>query len=542
MTESDKKKNSEDFPVHWLESYVKEIENRNHDEITLSTGKTPSGQIHMGILRELLICDALRKKFEEKHKQVKFRLFLDDLDGAKRFPAYIPKDHAKKYLGFPFALQPDPFGKSDLSYAEVMGNDLISSFEELGIKVEPVWTHNLYKTEEMKEMIRIGLRKNEEVKKIIAHYLTSSMNEEQKNLYLEQQKNWMGAMVICEKCQCTLKNQKDGTILANRVLTYNDSTDECTYKCPACGYEGTVKVSSGLLKLNWRLDWPAKWAIFHTSCEPAGKDHCTPGGSYDTGLHLCKDIYGYEGPVKVAYEWLRLGDRDMKTSKGIVFTPKHFLEMVDPEIIRMIIYQTTPTKHISIRIEELEQYYNEFERIERIYFGLDEPASEQEFEEIKYVYPLICINIPKTCPVRISFRLTTILAQLMPLLKEDGIYQKALEIIPNSEDKKRFDRSIFLKKINKALNWIEEMKEMIQNEKNPGNLKKLKQKIVLFSFIETVSDEIKSSLSDLQKQALQRFLDHSNTKEKLTEENIKNMMMSIQKEIGIKPMKIFHAF
>ena len=297
-----------------LVTIVEKIEDRKPNQITLVTGKTPSGHVHMGIMRELLICDALRRLFEAKKQSVKFHLFLDDLDAAKRFPPYISHEYEKSNLGKPFANIPNPFENDGRNYGQVFGEELTNTFPEYGIKAEIIWSHNFYQKDEMKAMIRKGLKKNQEVKKIVAKYLTATMTEEQKADYLEAQKKWMGAMVICEECNCTQKKQKDGTISPNRVTKYNEETDECEYSCPACGYVGKVKISSGLVKLNWRLDWPAKWTILNTSCEPAGKDHCTPGGSYDTGLELCKKIYGYEGPVKVSYEWLRLGDKDMGTS------------------------------------------------------------------------------------------------------------------------------------------------------------------------------------------------------------------------------------
>ena len=87
---------SKNFPVHWLEEIVEEINSRKPDEITLSTGKTPSGHIHLGILREIIICDALRRIFEEHGKKVNNLLFFDSLDAAKRFPGYIPEKFQKK--------------------------------------------------------------------------------------------------------------------------------------------------------------------------------------------------------------------------------------------------------------------------------------------------------------------------------------------------------------------------------------------------------------------------------------------------------------
>ncbi len=62
--------------THWLEETVEEISKRNLAEFTFSTGKTPSGHVHIGILREIIICDALRRIFEKKGSKVSFYLFI----------------------------------------------------------------------------------------------------------------------------------------------------------------------------------------------------------------------------------------------------------------------------------------------------------------------------------------------------------------------------------------------------------------------------------------------------------------------------------
>ena len=159
------------------------------------------------------------------------------------------------------------------------------------------------------------------------------------------------------------KIDENDSIKPNRVLSYDKSKDTVSFYCSSCGYRGQTTINKGELKLNWRVDWPAKWAIFHTTCEPAGKDHSVKGGSYDTGLEICKSIFNYDGPIKLSYEWLRLGDQDMKTSKGIIFTPKKYLEIANPEIFRMLILRTSPNKHISFRLEELDQLYDYYDEI-----------------------------------------------------------------------------------------------------------------------------------------------------------------------------------
>ncbi len=543
MEKPNEVENPQDYPIHWIETIGKQIEKRNTEQIILATGKTPSGYIHLGIMRELLICDGLYRIFKNKGKNVRFVLFIDDLDAAKRFPGYIPKIFAKKYLGQPFHLIPNPIIEDERSYGRFFGDNLISTFSELGLSADVIWTHDLYETKEMEEMIRIGLRKNDLAKEIIAKYLTSSMTKDQKESYISQQKNWMGTMVICEKCKCTQKKLKDGTIIPNRVLSFDEEKDECLYHCPKCGFENNIKISSGQIKLNWRLDWPAKWKIYNTSCEPAGKDHCTPGGSYDTGLELCQKIFNYQGPIKVAYEWVRLGDKDMGTSKGVVFTPDKFLELADPEILRMLIYQTNISKHLSIRIEELEQYYNEYDRYERIFFGLTRANSEQELREIKLLYPLFqAKNLPEKRPVRLPFKFLTVLAQLDPIFCRKMIMNKAQEYLKNEGIEQKLDIDSFNHRIEKVTNWLNYLNKLIEEEKNPQEKKKLRNKAIFFSIPESISSEVKAKIDDSQKDAFKSFLEQIGKISKLTEENIKEIMINLRNDLKIKPMKIFQAF
>jgi lysyl-tRNA synthetase class 1 len=534
---------TKDFPDHWLEPIVQEILNRNEKEVNLSTGKTPSGHIHMGILRELIICDSIKKTIEKRGKTVHFRLFFDSLDPLKRFPDYIDSKFAKENIGKPMAFTSNPFGGNAKNYAEYFGNELAEQLPRFGINVEIMWTDQLYKTEEMKKLTRIALLKNDIAKEIIKTQLTASMKDEDKIKYEDQLKDWTVAVIPCEKCQKTIKKQSDGSIIANRILDFIESEDKVTYHCPNCGYEGSAKISDNIVKLSWRIDWPAKWTLFHTSCEPAGKDHCTPGGSYDTGLALSKGVFNYPGPVKLAYEWLRLGDQDMKTSKGIVFTPKKYLEMADPEIIRMLILMTNPNKHISFRVEEIPQYYNEFERIERIYYGLDEATSPEEKKEILYAFPLIMIHpIPEKYQKRLSFKFLTYFAQLRSLMGDEGIYRKAVEYMRKEQFNPIITKEEFLRQISMASNWLDELKLMIQNEKDPGIIKKLNSKADFFSILENVAPDIIQKLTPEQKRGIELFVDRISPVDDITEEKVKEIMMGIQNEMGIKPMAFFQAF
>ncbi|MHA1190713.1 MAG: lysine--tRNA ligase [Promethearchaeota archaeon] len=534
---------SREFSVHWLEDTVEKIMSRNPLEITLSTGKTPSGHVHIGILREIILCDAISRIFNKKGKKVNFYLFLDDFDAAKRFPDYIDVKFQKEHIGKPFALIPCPFKDCGCeSYARHFGNELISTFKGFGIKNEIIWAFALYKERRMQEKIKIALEKTNEIKEILKKYIFPTLDDEKKENFVEMQKSWMPVMVLCEECDRIQKKGEDGSIKPNRVISYSRDDDEVLYNCPACGHQGKISIYSGRLKLNWRVDWPAKWSLFKTSCEPAGKDHCVKGGSYDTGLEICQQIYNYQGPVKLSYEWLRLGDQDMKTSKGIVFTPKRFQEIADPEIYRMLILRTNPMKHISLRIEELSQYYNYYENMENIYYNIEEAESIQEKEFLMYLYPLTKIeNVPETKPIRIPFNNMIFLSQVQNLLSKENLFNKALSWVDKEVAEITFKE--FDNLLTRTSNWILEVKTFINKIESEKKKKFLLNKIGIFSIPVEINKSFIDKLNQNQISGLKLFRDFILKEENMNAEKIQNEIFSIAKQnLHINPKELFEAF
>ncbi|KKK40520.1 MAG: Lysine--tRNA ligase [Candidatus Lokiarchaeum sp. GC14_75] len=535
---------NKDFPAHWLEEIVDKIIERKESIITLATGKTPSGYIHLGILREIIICDSLRRIFEKKDKYVKFFLFLDSLDAAKRFPEYIEKSFQLKHLGKPFSHIPCPFQDCQCeSYAHHFGNNFSSTFKDFGIKTEIVWTHELYKKKEMQEKIKIALERNEEIKEIIRNHIIPTLNEEKKAQFLKMQEYWKPVMVICEKCDKIQNREKDETIKPNRVVEYFHEKNQVSYYCNACGHTGNISIYSGRLKLNWRVDWPAKWAIYKTTCEPAGKDHSVKGGAYDTGIELCQKLFNYRGPVKVPYEWLRLGDRDMKTSKGIVFTPKKFLEIADPKILKTIILRTNPIKHIAFRVEEIPQYYDFYEKAEDIYFSKPLGDGSEDFLNLRYLYPLFQIDdVPKEKPPKIPFKLLIFFSQIQNIISIEKLYEKASHESHLENFQTIISKKIFKTLIKRTSNWLNLVKEIIRNENDNKIKSEIIRKINIFTIPKKIESDVLESLDDNQKKGISilgRFL---NKNESLNPDLVQNKIFNIAKiELEIQPRKLFEA-
>ncbi len=535
---------SKNFPVHWLEEIVEEINSRKPNEITLSTGKTPSGHIHLGILREIIICDALRRIFEEHGKKVNNLLFFDSLDAAKRFPGYIPEKFQKKHLGKPFAMIPCPYENCNCeSYAHHFGNALVDTFPNFGIEIKTIWTHKLYKTKEMQEKIKIALENTDKIKEILKKYILPTLREEDKEEFIEMQNNWMPVMAICEDCNKIQHRDNKESIRPNRVKEYFHNEDVVSYVCEACGYTGKLSIWSGRLKLNWRIDWPAKWALYKTTCEPAGKDHSVKGGAYDTGIELCQELYDYEGPVKVPYEWLRLGDQDMGTSKGHVFIPKKYLEIADPRIYRTIILRTNPIKHITFRIEELSQYYDYYERMEDIYYNLEKTEDFEESRFFKYLYPLTQISdIPKTKLKQLPLKLLTFLTQIQNILSIDNLYEKAKTYMEKNGFKNVISLQEFKILLTLTNNWLKEVKKIIESEEDPKVKKEIIRKVEIFTIPEEIDENLINIMEEKQIKGIQLLREYLKNTEDLESDLIQNKIFNIAKnDLILPPRKFFES-
>lgn len=513
-----------EFSIHWLEDIIDEIIAKNPGVAIINTGKTTSGSIHIGIMRELIISDAIHRKLKERGLNAEFWLFIDDYDPAKTFPDYAlgafiknmklsKKEINEKYLGKPFSDIPDPYGCHE-SYSKHFAMELIDTFEEFQLHPRIIWTHEFYEKKEMKDAIRTALKKVEIIRDIYRKYVKPTLPKSQQEDYEVKLKTWMPATVVCQKCG-KLQLKKEGEIIQNRVISYNPDDDTVTYKCPNCGFEGVVKIENARIKLTWRVDWPAKWFVARVTCEPAGKDHCVKGGAYDTGLEISRRVFGYEGPIKVPYEWVRLGERDMKTHKGIVFTPKEFLEIANPELVRYLVLKTEPKRSISIRPEAIPQLIDEYEIFEKIFYN-EADADDKTRKIINYLYPLTRPDADLSQrPLRLPYRFAIVISQLDKVLTEQGVIDKAIEVIKKQY---KIERDLTDKELNevkktlaRARMWVEkfgsdryrieipEDVSGIKEELSPEQIEGLKQLLSLLSDKKLTADELQFKIFEIGK-------------------------------------------
>jgi len=53
----------------------------------------------------------------------------------------------------------------------------------------------------------------------------------------------------------------------------------------------------------------AHWKVIGITVEGAGKDHASKGGSYDIAMTLCEEVFKYEKPFRLPYEFILIGGK-----------------------------------------------------------------------------------------------------------------------------------------------------------------------------------------------------------------------------------------
>ncbi|MGC8936584.1 MAG: lysine--tRNA ligase [Candidatus Methanomethylicaceae archaeon] len=454
---------------HWIRQIVDEIVVRGDPKIVIHTGKTPSGPIHIGAEREQFICSAIQRELKRRGYDSVFNFIIDSYDPLKSIPAGIEVQKGfEEHIGKPLSSVPDPYSCHD-SYAMHFADEFNVCQERLGVYPNIIYSHDLYKRKEMKDAIRTVLSKLEELRAIRKKYIQRERREERRrerngemrgreeSEEYKQDDEWNPVMVVCERCGRIASKKEE--VAPNRLDWWDLDTDMAGYRCTSCGYEGRGKISDLALKLSWRVDWAAKWAIFRVSCEPAGKDHCVKDGAYDMGLEVCSKIFGYRGPLKVPYEWLTLGEHAMKTHKGITFTPREWLRVAPPECMRYMILNADPMRHIAFLPDRIPDIVDGFDRLERIYFGVENPPAGEDVQYYRDLYELCVVGtLPEGAPVRLPYRFCAIIVQLEPLFGWEKVTKKSLEYLRKLAGRAGVtdnEESDAVARLRMAKNWVE---------------------------------------------------------------------------------------
>ena len=319
--------------MHWSLAIAQDIvEKRKEKKHVVATGITPSGGIHVGNLREIIIAEAVHAALIDMGVDARLIYVADTFDPLRRLYPFLPPEY-EAHVGKPLSEIPDPEGRRS-SYADHFVQPFLDSLDDLGIQIEVFRADVLYKSGLYVDVIKEALSRKDELSRIIEDVSGRELPEE-----------WTPFNPICDAC---------GRITAAMVKGYDIDKAEVYYECE-CGNKGVASFKGGG-KLAWRVDWAARWKILGVTIEPFGKDHASPGGSFGTGTRISEGIYNYPAPYPIPFEHILLKLQQegtkakvtaMSSSRGTNIPVHEMLEAVPPEILKHVISRVRPEKHIA---------------------------------------------------------------------------------------------------------------------------------------------------------------------------------------------------
>lgn len=390
---------------HWADRVADQIirERGDLDVYTCASGITPSGTVHIGNFREIISVDLVVRALRARGKNVRFIYSWDDYDVFRKVPLNMPnQDILAEHLRYPITLVPDTTGR-DSSYARHHEVDVESVLPEVGIHPEYLYQSERYRSNMYAEGMRISLQNRNRLKEILNRY------RDEQHKMTDDDDYWPTAAFCC-KCN------KDTT----EMVDY-DGEYELTYKCTSCGHVERADLrTSKEIKLGWRVDWPMRWQYEHTVFEPAGKDHHSQGGSFDTARLVADEVFHWSAPVSFRYDFIGIkgGAGKMSSSSGNVTTLRDVLSVYPPEIVRYLFAGTRPDTEFTISFDlDVMKTYEDYDKTERIVWGVDKAKSDNLFAKEKRIYELSQVD---GMPEEMPYQLTGGFRHLCNLLQING--------------------------------------------------------------------------------------------------------------------------
>jgi lysyl-tRNA synthetase class 1 len=181
-----------------------------------------------------------------------------------------------------------------------------------------------------------------------------------------------------------------------------------------------------------------RWAHEDLDFEPAGKDHHSEGGSFDTARRIVEEIYDHPAPTTFQYDFIGIKGRGGKisSSSGEVVSLKDVLDVYQPELVRYMFSSTRPNSEFTISFDlDVIKLYEDYDRCERIYFGA-ETVSENRTAKERRIYELSQITeLPARMPAQVPFRHLCSLIQI-----QDGNVDGVLEQLNLQSDEEGLNR------------------------------------------------------------------------------------------------------
>jgi len=492
----------------WVDREAKKLIERKLPLEWVDDMKTPSGRIHVGSLRGVLVHDLIYKALKEQGVNTHFSYVFNNMDPMDGMPTYLDKKW-EQYMGMPLYKIPSP-EKGFRNFAHYYASEFAEVFNSINCHPEIIWSSELYKSGKMNDVIKLILNNADKVRDIYKNIAKT-----------ERAPTWFPYNPICQKC---------GKVGTTNVFKWDGIY--VYYRCElhmvdwatGCGYKGKVEPINENGKLPWKLDWPAHWKVIGVTVESSGKDHMSSGGSYDMAAHFCKDILEIEPPEAMGgYEWFTIGGKKMSSSKGIGTSAREASQILPPEVFRFLLVRTHIETHLDFNPygETIPNLFDDYDRCLNAYFlkienAIPKGKQGEVIEDFARIVELSAVrSLPKKRIMLPRFR--TVVNLLKNKTDVIGFFNKQ-----KGSKLTDAERAILEERLAFAKLYLENDSA----EKNKGE----SEKITSFVF------------SEKQKLFLSLFQKKLESLSSPSRDEIQNTIFSILKTNNLKPKEVFQGF
>ncbi|MBB5867172.1 lysyl-tRNA synthetase class 1 [Allocatelliglobosispora scoriae] len=352
-------------------------------QLTVASGISPSGPIHLGNLREVMVPHAVAEELRSRGHDCRHLLSWDDYDRLRKVPAGLPAGFAE-YIGRPLTAVPDPCGEH-ASWAEHFQTPFRAALADLGVAVTETSQSIRYAEGAYAGPTLLAMRRRAEIDAILARYRTLHRTG-------EPDEDYYPFKPYCPACG------RDTT----SVTAFDDESTHLAFDC-ACGHTGAGLLAEVAGKLVWKVDWPMRWAYEGVDFEAAGADHSSPGSSFTVGSQVVAEVFGGRPPAYLAYSFVGTsGSAKMSGSAGGAPTPADALEIMEPQLLRWLYGRRRPNQAITVAFDaEIGRLYDEWDALtRRVRAG---SADEVELAAYTRASATSARTLPTT-PVTVPFR------------------------------------------------------------------------------------------------------------------------------------------
>ncbi len=339
--------------------------------VTVSSGISPSGPVHLGNLREFLTVHFVADELRRRGVPVRHLHVWDDYDRFRKVPREVDPSYAE-YIGRPLSAVPDPW-ECHPSWAEHFKEPLRESLHAMGCDMEEVSQTERYQAGVYREQVLLAVQHRGEIESVLARYRTKKVVAEPVS---EQEAEALEDSVAADDdvegttelerfpykpyCLTCLRD-------ATTVTAYYDASTDLSYTCDR-GHAHTINLATqDEGKLAWKVDWPMRWAFEHVDFEPAGMDHATPGSSFTVGHELVEKVFGMPRPAWFGYGFVGFaGVQKMSSSAGGAPTAQDALRVLEAPILRWLYVRRNPKQTFDIDFgPEVVRLYDEWDSLSR---------------------------------------------------------------------------------------------------------------------------------------------------------------------------------